>query len=151
MRYPSHHKIDKFYFHFNCRKFVVSEKYRPTYLPTFRFIWQITFSDSVRIITLSRRHRNKYCLKRVPLVTETVLQYSRIVSDSSSIFLKLWEVALHRFSGISEKLLKKNNVMESRFGYDAYLELIQTIRMELFCENSKRVIAINYFHKKSPS
>ena len=84
-------------------------------------------------------------------MTETVLQYSRIVSDSSSIFLKRWEVALHRFSGISEKLLKKNNVMESRFGYDAYLELIQTIRMELFCENSKRVIAINYFHKKSPS
>ena len=33
----------------------------------------------------------------------------------------------------------------------AYLELSRTSTMELFCENSERPLAINYFRKKAPS
>ena len=37
-----------------------------------------------------------------------------IFSDRFRQYFKLWEVAVHGFSGISEDLLKKNSVMESR-------------------------------------
>ena len=33
---------------------------------------------------------------------------------------------------------------------EAYLESSQTSLMELFCENNKRLLALNYFHKKAP-
>ena len=34
---------------------------------------------------------------------------------------------------------------------ETYLELSQTSTMEIFCENSQQLKAINYFRKKSPS
>ena len=39
----------------------------------------------------------------------------RIASDIASNFLQLSEVAVHEFSGISKKALKKNSVMKSSF------------------------------------
>ena len=42
----------------------------------------------IGIIILSGQNRNKYCLKRIRLLTETVLRYSRIVSDSFSSLFK---------------------------------------------------------------
>ena len=34
---------------------------------------------------------------------------------------------------------------------EVYLEPSQTSTMELFCENSWRLLAVNYFQKKAPS
>ena len=45
----------------------------------------MSFED-IRII-LSGQHRNKYCLKKVQLLTETALKYSQIVSDGTSSFI----------------------------------------------------------------
>ena len=41
------------------------------------------------------------------------------------------------------------SLQELRPTTEAYLELSRTSKMEIFCEKSYQVLAVNYFHKSS--